>query len=73
MITDGNLIPSKTELNFAKKAGFDIFTLTNFSFMDIALYNNMIPNVFAVVKRDLGQSEVVPAFTSNRSHFDFIN
>jgi hypothetical protein len=73
IITDGNLLPSKTELNFSKKAGFDLFTLTNFSFMDIALYNNMIPNVFAVVKRDLGKLEAVQGFSFYRNHFDFNN
>lgn len=32
----GSTLPSKTELKFAEKAKFDLYTITNFSFMDLA-------------------------------------
>lgn len=39
-VSEGNLLPSRTELNFAKKSKFDLYTITNFSFMDLALFLN---------------------------------
>jgi hypothetical protein len=46
-------MPSKTEIFLAKKTKFDLFTTTNFSFMDSALHRLMRPNLFAVCKHDL--------------------
>jgi hypothetical protein len=56
-VSEGNLLPSKTELNFAKKCKFDLYTITNFSFMDLAHFLNLKPNLFAVTKHDLANEE----------------
>ena len=69
-ISEGNLLPSKTELGLAKKANFDLYTITNLSFMDIAHYLTMKPSLYAVAKTDLGNaSEVVEEFSANTAHF----
>lgn len=68
-VSEGNLLPSTTEINLAKKGRFDLYTITNMSFMEIAEYLTMRPNIFAVAKHDLGNAEeVVEAFT-NPDHF----
>jgi hypothetical protein len=65
------MLPSKTELNFAKKCRLDLFTLTNLSVMEIAEYLTLRPNLFAVAKQDLGcLDEVVLEFVSANTHFD---
>jgi len=33
---EGAMLPSKTELEYAKKASIDLYTTTNFSFADLA-------------------------------------
>ena len=33
---EGTMLPSKTELAFAHKGKFDLYTVTNFSFADLA-------------------------------------
>ena len=69
-VSEGNLLPSKTELILAKKGQFDLYTITNMSFMDIAEYLTMRPNLFAVTKHNLSdRQEVVVDFT-NESHFN---
>jgi hypothetical protein len=51
--SEGCMLPSKSELKFANKGKFDLFTITNLSFMDLALYLKIKPNLYAVVKKDL--------------------
>jgi hypothetical protein len=51
------MLPSRTELNFAKKCGLDLYTITNLSVLEIAEYLSLIPNVFAVAKQDLGNAD----------------
>lgn len=51
------MLPSKTELNLAKKAKFDLYTITNFSFMELALHLGLKPNLFAVTKNDLANRD----------------
>ncbi len=64
--SEGNMLPSKTELNFAKKAKFDLYTITNLSFLDIAESHGLKPNTYAVTKQDLGNAdEIVQNFTSH--------
>jgi hypothetical protein len=53
-VSEGNLLPSQTELSLAKKAKFDLYTITNLSFMDIAQYLSLKPALFAVARHDLG-------------------
>ena len=43
IIFEGPTFPTKTELNLATICYFDLFTLTNFSFMDLALYLGLTP------------------------------
>jgi hypothetical protein len=70
-ISEGNLLPSKTELGLAKKGQFDLYTITNLSLMDIAHYLTLKPIMFAVTKHDLSnKNEVVHEF-KNISHFSF--
>lgn len=53
-ISEGNLLPSKTELSLAHKTHFDLYTLTNLSILEIAQYFSMQANVIAVAKHHLG-------------------
>jgi hypothetical protein len=63
-VSEGLLLPSKTELAMAAKCKFDLFTITNFSFMDIALHLGLQPAIFAVGKKDLGdRTEQVTDFS----------
>lgn len=69
-VSEGNLLPSKTEIGLAKKAKFDLYTITNLSFMDLAEYLTMKPLLYAVTKTDLGNTdEVVSEFSSSAAHF----
>jgi len=54
---EGIMLPSKTELNFAKKGKFDLYTLTNLSFMDLAMHINITPNLYAVTRANLADRE----------------
>jgi hypothetical protein len=36
MVFEGTMLPSKAELSLAKKGKFDLYTVTNFSFADLA-------------------------------------
>jgi hypothetical protein len=51
------MLPTKTELNFARKGNFDLYTITNLSFMDLAMAMKIKPNLFAVVKSDLANRD----------------
>ena len=37
-VAEGPMLPTATELNFAKKCKFDLYTLTNLSFADLATH-----------------------------------
>ena len=64
------MLPSKTELIFAKKGKFDLYTITNLSFMDIAYQMGVEPNLYAVSKKDLrDREEVVPQFLKFETFF----
>ena len=63
------MIPSKTELKYATKGGFDLYTLTNVSFMDLALARKINLNVFAVAKPNLAEREVPVEKFSNLEVF----
>lgn len=70
-VSEGNMLPSKTELNFAKKCGLNLYTITNLSVLEIAEYLSLRPNVFAVAKQDLGNAdETVQEFITQSSHFE---
>ena len=56
-ISEGNLLPSKTELSLAHKAHFDLYTLTNLSILEIAQYLSMQPHVIALSKHNLGNRQ----------------
>ncbi len=59
------MLPSKTELQLAKKAKFDLYTITNLSVMEIAEYLTMRPTLIAVAKHNLAdKDEVVHSFSS---------
>ena len=47
------MLPSKSELTLAKKCKFDLYTITNLSFWDIAFHMRMNLNVFGISKSDL--------------------
>lgn len=53
------MLPSKTELAFAAKGKFDIYTITNFSFADLAQHLNLKMNLYAVTKEDLARGKVI--------------
>jgi hypothetical protein len=67
------MLPSKTELNFAKKAKFELFTITNFSFMELAMNLNMKPNLFAVAKKDLSNRDEPILGFNNADLFTFVD
>lgn len=54
---EGCMLPSKTEIRFAKKGKFDLYTITNLSFMDLALAMKIKPNLYAISKGDLALRE----------------
>lgn len=57
------MLPSKSEINLAKKCKFDLYTITNLSFWDIAFHMRLHLNVYAVCKADLAiRNEKIPAF-----------
>ena len=55
--SEGCMLPSTSELKLAEKGKFDIYTITNLSFMDIALHLGIHPNLYAVAKNDLANRE----------------
>ncbi|TNV83810.1 hypothetical protein FGO68_gene11754 [Halteria grandinella] len=70
-VSEGNMLPSRTELNFAKKCRLDLYTITNLSVLEIAEYLSIRPNVYAVAKQDLGNAdETVQEFTTQSAHFE---
>ena len=59
------MLPSNTELRFAKIGKLDIYTVTNLSFMDIAMSLKIKPNLYAVTKADLSnRKEHIEAFSN---------
>jgi hypothetical protein len=57
---EGFMLPSKIEQDLARRSGFDFYTVTNLSFMDIALRLNYNPNLFCIGVNDLGNDEEEP-------------
>lgn len=51
------MLPSKTELQLARKCHFDLYTITNMSVVDIAEYLTMRPKLIAIAKHNLGNRE----------------
>lgn len=51
---EGLMLPAKAELSMAAKSKFDLFTITNLSFWDLALYHKLKLNVFAIAKEEMG-------------------
>lgn len=56
-MSEGNLLPSKTEIGLARKAHLDLYTITNLSLLEIAEYLTMRPQVIAVAKHNLANRE----------------
>ncbi len=56
-VSEGNLLPSKTEIGLARKAHFDLYTITNLSLLEIAEYLTMRPQVIAIVKHNLANRD----------------
>ena len=69
-ISEGNLLPSKTELGLAKKCHFDLYTITNLSLLDIAEYLTMRPQVIAVVKSCISKKEEQVAHFNQKQWFE---
>jgi DNA-binding CsgD family transcriptional regulator len=66
-ISEGNLLPSKTEMSLAHKAHFDLYTLTNLSVLEIAEYLDIKPHVIAIAKHNLSnRDEEVAEFRENK-------
>ena len=68
-ISEGNLLPSKTELGLAKKAHFDLYTITNLGLLEIAEYLTMRPQVIAVAKHNLANRQEAVAEFSHSNWF----
>jgi len=68
-VSEGNMLPSKTELQLASKCKFDLFTITNLSVMEIAEYLTMKPSLIAVTKHSLANKEEVVAEFGNKAWF----
>jgi len=67
-VSEGNMLPSKTELQLASKCKFDLYTITNLSVVEIAEYLTIRPKLVAVAKHNLAdKDEVVAAF--NHPHW----
>ena len=57
------MLPTRTEIKFAQLSKFDVYSITNFSFFDIAIFNLLKPSLYAVVKKDLSdRAELSPGF-----------
>jgi len=56
-ISEGSMLPSRTEVKLAEKSKFDLYTITNFSFSDLAHHLSVPLNLFAVSKNDLSNRE----------------
>ena len=54
---EGPTLPSETDLNLARVCHFDLYTLTNFSFMDLALCLGMQPELWAFVRETFGATK----------------
>lgn len=57
---EGFMLPSKLEVEMAKKGGFDFYVITNISFMDIAHRLNYVPNVYVIGKKQIGNMGEIP-------------
>ena len=55
--SEGCMLPSKSELNLARKGGLDLFTITNLSLVDIAHHLKIKLNLFAIVRKSLADRE----------------
>jgi hypothetical protein len=63
-VSEGNMLPSKTELQLAGKCKFDLYTITNLSVIEIAEYLTIRPKMIAVTKHNLAdKDEVVASFS----------
>lgn len=51
--SEGSTLPSKTELNWAKICKFDLYTITNMGFADLAVHLGLQTKLFAVCRSDL--------------------
>jgi hypothetical protein len=56
IIYEGAMLPTETELNLARRCQFDIFTVTNFSVVELANYYGFSTRVLASMKRDIGNT-----------------
>jgi hypothetical protein len=68
-VSEGNLLPSKTELQLARKCKFDLFTITNLSVVEIAEYLTMKPKLIAVCKKNIADKNEVVAEFANKEWF----
>lgn len=53
------MLPTDSELRMAKKCGFKLVSVTNFSFCEIADIMGINVNLMAVVKEKLGETSFV--------------
>jgi hypothetical protein len=44
------MLPTNSELKMAIKSKFDLYTITNLSFLDLAYGMKIRPNVYAIVR-----------------------
>ena len=68
-VSEGNMLPSKTELQLARKCKFDLYTITNLSVMEIAEYLTMKPSLIAVAEHRLDDKDEVVASFNNKQWF----
>jgi len=57
---EGFMLPSKLEVEMARKGGFDFYVITNISFMDIAQRLNFVPNLYVISQKSLGDIGEIP-------------
>jgi hypothetical protein len=59
------MLPTKSEIKMMEKSKFDLYTITNLSFMDLAYSLGLKVNLNAVCVKDLAdRSEEVPSFSN---------
>lgn len=51
------MLPSQLELSVAKKGGFDFFTVTGITFMEIGQRIGFAPDLYVLSKADLSNCE----------------
>ena len=57
---EGFMLPSNLEIKLAKASGFDLYTITYLTFVDMAYRLNFNPNLHVIAKKNLADCDEKP-------------